>query len=486
MSENTNTTEIVKTTKNIGDDFNLDKHLIALLMKNSFYAGISRRIHKIRTTNMPTAGVTWNRELDSICLYYNPNFLASLTNKQVQNILIHEMFHLIFGHLTNRRKKPHRIWNFACDAAINSIIFTNDKCDVNEQDNDKLPLPGFCIVPGRKYPKDITESDKKEHKDVKTLGDVLENMKPMLASEDYFNQLMKEAPPQSGCGGKCKSCGGTGKKPKGNSSGEPGDGQENGESGSESCPDCGGTGYDCEPRELDDHEGWDDLTEEEREYVQNRVRNIVERAVKDADSSNSWGNIPADLQSEIRRSVSNVVPWRSVIRQFIGTLLPGGRTSSIKKINKRYAYIHPGTKKTRNPLILVAIDQSGSVDDDMLATFFGELTSFAKNIDFDVCAFDCEANAKDIYRWRRGAVPPKTRQKHGGTSFQAPTDVVNSPALRGKYDGLLIVTDGECCAPTSSRVKRGWVLAAGHHLNFESNELQVFVDKSKPMKGVWR
>jgi predicted metal-dependent peptidase len=484
MSENKTTVEITQA-KN-GDDFNLDQHLIALLMKNSFYAALSRRIHKIRTTRMPTAGVTWNRELDSICLYYNPNFLASLTNKQVQNVLIHEMFHLIFGHLTNRRKKPHNIWNYACDAAINSIIFANDKCDVNEQDNNKLPLPAFCIVPGRKYPKEVMESDKKENKDVKTLGDVLETLPMMSASEDYYNRLMKEMPPQQS-GGKCKSCGGTGKKQKSDSGSDSSDSvqHDQNESGDEPCPDCHETGCNGEPRELDDHEGWD-MTEEEREYVQNRVRNMVERAVKDADSSNSWGNIPADLQSEIRRSVSSVVPWRSVLRQFLGTLLPGGRTSSIKKINKRYAYIHPGVKKTRNPLILVAIDQSGSVDDDMLATFFSELTSMAKNTDFDLIEFDCSADPKDIHRWRRNGPPPKARKKCGGTDFQVPTDIVNSPALRGKYDGLLIVTDGECCAPRASRVKRGWVLASNHHLNFDSNELQVFVDKAKPMKGVWR
>lgn len=487
--------ETKNSDKILAENFNLDQHLVSLLMNNSFFGEISRRIHKIRTDRIPTAGVTWNRELDSICLYYNPQFFIKLTNKQIKNVLIHEFYHLIFGHLTNRRKKPHKVWNWGTDAAINSIIFNSDKCDVNEQDNEKLSLPSYCIIPGRKYPKNLKESDKKEHKDVKTLGDVLEKFPQMLASEDYFMRLMQEGQDQSG-NGKCKSCGGTGKKCNGNSSSDhdenndhdDNDSQNNGNSsdGDEPCPDCQGTGFDDEPGELDDHESWDDLTEEEREYVQNRVRNIVTKAVHKADSSNGWGNVPTEMQGEIRRSISNIIPWRAVLKHFLGTLLPGHRTTTMKKINKKYPYIHAGVKKGRLPLLLIAIDQSGSVSDEVLTTFFGELSSLTKNVSIDILPFDCSADMKDIYRWRKGTHHPTKRTKCGGTNFDAPTDVLNSPQLRGKYDGMLIMTDGEAFQPKPSRVKRGWVLGEGQKLNFNSNELQIFVDKAKPIQGAWR
>ena len=48
------------------------------------------------------------------------------------------------------------------------------------------------------------------------------------------------------------------------------------------------------------------------------------------------------------------------------------------------------------------------------------------------------------------------------------------------------MTDGECCAPEASRVKRGWVLSKNHKLMFDTDEIQIFVDDSKPITGAWR
>jgi hypothetical protein len=283
----------------------------------------------------------------------------------------------------------------------------------------------------------------------------------------------------------------------------------NGESDSNSdeymdCPDCGGcgakggcsghggsgSGSDDDLNDMfgmDDHGLWDDIPDDLREYINARIRNVVEKAVTIADQqSNGWGNIPVEIAAEIRRSISRKVPWRSVLKQYIGTTIPGDRMTSIKRINKRYPYIHPGLKRGRRPKLLVAIDQSGSVSDEMMMIFFAELTSLAKNCDIDILPFDCVANEKEIYTWKKGAECPKGRQHAGGTNFDAPTEVANASHNRGRWDGLLIVTDGEAPAPVASRIKRGWVLGPKQKLYFESNELQVFVDQDRPMVGAWR
>ena len=54
---------------------------------------------------------------------------------------------------------------------------------------------------------------------------------------------------------------------------------------------------------------------------------------------------------------------------FIKTSQRAQRRASIKRINRRYAYIHPGKKVQRQAKIAIAIDQSGSVDDGMLSAF---------------------------------------------------------------------------------------------------------------------
>jgi hypothetical protein len=76
--------------------------------------------------------------------------------------------------------------------------------------------------------------------------------------------------------------------------------------------------------------------------------------------------------------------------------------------------------------------------------------------------------------------------KAGGTSFDAPTQFVNDAKNRGRWDGLLVMTDGECSQPMPSRIKRGWVLGAGQKLYFSTNEMQVSMDKGTPTRGAWR
>ena len=48
------------------------------------------------------------------------------------------------------------------------------------------------------------------------------------------------------------------------------------------------------------------------------------------------------------------------------------------------------------------------------------------------------------------------------------------------------MTDGECFAPVSSRVKRGWILGQGQKLQFNSNELTIQLDDGKTFtQGAW-
>ena len=74
----------------------------------------------------------------------------------------------------------------------------------------------------------------------------------------------------------------------------------------------------------------------------------------------------------------------------------------------------------------------------------------------------------------------------GGTDFNAPTNFANSPKNRGRWDGLLICTDGECEAPTASRIKRGYVIGKGRKLLFNTSDIVITMDNNKSVNGAWR
>jgi predicted metal-dependent peptidase len=428
-------------------DFSLDRHLISFLQDSPFFAELSRYIRKVPTDDIPTAAVAYDPKFDDLTLYWNPEFFRGMTDQEIRGVLTHEYYHLVFRHISERRKTPAKMWNVATDLAINSII----------SGHSNMALPDGCLMPGV-FPKAPEGREwTKEEKDAMPIAALIASFPKDQASEWYFEKLKDKVEEE--------------RKKGDNSGGIPHpDGDPMG-------------GLDS----FDDHSAWDEIPEEMKDLVAGKVANAVEKAVKHADSqANGWGNIPAELRDAIRKSVTNIVDWRSVLRQFIGGIARGERTTTIKRINKRYPYIAPGTKRGYVAKLLIAIDQSGSVDDAQLALFFSELSSLTKKVSVTILPFDCAADLRDAFEWKKGTKVEAKRVRGGGTDFNAPTKVANDPKNRGRWDGMLILTDGECSAPGPSRVKRGWVVSPGRKLEFSTNELTITLDPTPKKTGAWR
>ena len=105
-------------------EFDLDLHTYRLLQAEPFFSALSRRIHKTSTTTIPTAGVKMNEGSGNFEMVYNPNFFAKLPDNQKLGVLMHEMYHIIFEHVTGRLPPEgmSKMWNIATDLAINTHI----------------------------------------------------------------------------------------------------------------------------------------------------------------------------------------------------------------------------------------------------------------------------------------------------------------------------------------------------------------------------
>ena len=78
--------------------FNLNLHAARLLMREPFFAALSRRIDKTPTTSIPTAGVRVNPDRAQFELLYNPEFMGALKDEHKLGVLMHEFYHIIFEH----------------------------------------------------------------------------------------------------------------------------------------------------------------------------------------------------------------------------------------------------------------------------------------------------------------------------------------------------------------------------------------------------
>jgi predicted metal-dependent peptidase len=408
--------------------FDLNKHTARLLQKEPFFAALSRRIDKKASTLVPTAGVKVNDD-GNFEMIYNPEFFEKLTDVERAGILKHEFYHLVFEHVTGRLPEEGmtKMWNYATDLAINSHL-------LNE-------LPEGALIPGEGY---------------------FEDMKPGLSAEQYFKLLKDKAEGQDEEQGEGESGqGGEGQSGEGGQSGDPSDGQGSGS----------GQG---EPEPFDDHSGWGEADNTATEIAKQRLKENIKKAAQEASKEGSWGSVPANCRQEILDKLTAKVDWKKVLRYFIKTSQKANRSSTVKRINRRYAYIHPGKKTQRVAKIAISIDQSGSVDDNMLALFFSELNKLANLAEFTVIPFDTRVEEDLIYVWKKGETRKRERVMYGGTCFDAPTEYVNSK----DFDGHIILTDLMAPKPKASKCQRMWMTTEYYARRpyFQTNERIVVVD----------
>jgi len=260
-------------------------------------------------------------------------------------------------------------------------------------------LPEQCCMPGR---------------------GPFEQYEPGMSAEAYLNQLKKEMGDNGG---------------DGNQSGS-GDGSSDGD----------GNG------QFDSHEGWDEASGEVKEIAKERLKQSLKKAAEEA-ASNGWGSVSQDVRKDIMSRITTRVDWRKMLRYFVKTSQRAAKQSSIKHINKRYPYIHAGRKVNRTAKIAVAIDQSGSVSDQMLNAFFNELSKLAKYAEFTVIPFDDQVFEDKVYTWKKGETKKWERVLCGGTNFDAPTEYVN----RKGFDGMLVLTDLCAPKPKPAKCQRMWL-----------------------------
>ena len=401
------------------EDFDIDPHIISLMFSEPFYAKILRGVTKVCTKTIPTAGVL--AKDGDLKMWYNPGFLASLTEKQVRGLLKHEAMHLALMHTTTRRLEPHKIHNWAADLAINSSI-----------PEDELPEGG--LIPGKEFGPLTEEQVAKMGEEAvaryNRMSKFIAELPKGESTEWYFARLMeddqmKEDVQEQGKG----------------QPGEPGEGD--------------GTGPGM-PGEMDNHDGWDELSEEEKELAAAKVKQAVAEAAKECDQKGQWGSVPASIQAEIRKLISKEIPWQAVLKKFVGFTKRSVRSTSWNKLNKKNPMIMPGARKKTTASIAVYIDQSGSVSNKELELLFGELQSLAKHTEFTTFHFDCTVDESSEKVWKKGRGQMPHRTRHGGTDFLA----VQKHAEKNKhrFDGYLILTDGYAPNPGFSRQKRGWVI----------------------------
>lgn len=225
--------------------------------------------------------------------------------------------------------------------------------------------------------------------------------------------------------------------------------------------------------QFDDHSQWggDADGDAAAEIARHRLKEMVKRA-NNAANAQGWGSVTAGTRELINDFLATRIDWRKVLRSFIRASIKANRRSTVRRINKRFPYIHAGSRSERVARLAIAIDQSGSVGDYLLGAFFAELQKLSDLVEFTIVPFDTQVDPDLVYTWKKGEKRPMERVLTGGTCFNAPTEYLN----KHNFDGCIFLTDMEAPKPIASKCQRMWMTnARGVECSFETSERVIEV-----------
>ena len=458
------------------------------------------------TLEVPTIGVGVNPRTLGIEMAYNPLFLRELSEKHLKNVLKHEFYHILLGHITDQeltaraaqvvgKDNAHRFVNIAMDLAINSMICGHGA------DVDALP-EGGCIPTVSPY------EAMPWNKFTEWYLEALLNQQDQEQEQDQDQQ--QDQQDQQGGGGGSGSGSGQGDSSDSSDSPDNSDGEEDGDSGegdqdsdgddgdgdSEGDSDSGGEGQDGDSEGEGQASGNGGQGDESKtpwkssgsglSEAENRARTgqggrgvhegfcsaqDMDAAIADAadnaltamlgqleqemrESGKSWGSVSQQVRGSIlARFRTRPVDWRSLLSQFVGRLAEGDYSTTFTRVNRRLPYAYPGQRVGYTARIGVFVDQSGSMSNELLGLLFSQLDKLSEEIEFVYCPFDNEVFTDHVKTWETGSRPTIQRIGYGGTSFDPAVDY----AVKNGFEGIIMVTDMYAPTPRRSPVPRLWL-----------------------------
>lgn len=87
-----------------------------LLLDNYFFGRLALYLQMVEKPEIPTLAV------DGAHIYYNPQFILSLSEELVTSAIAHEIMHCVFEHIFRRGSRDPFLWNCAGDYAINLVL----------------------------------------------------------------------------------------------------------------------------------------------------------------------------------------------------------------------------------------------------------------------------------------------------------------------------------------------------------------------------
>lgn len=379
---------------------------IQLFETHPLFWALMGQLGKIDATGyVPTMAVGYRGKDPTVFLLYNVHYVAAMSDLKLRFVIIHELMHVGLCHLARIVDLDRQIANLAADLIVNEAnIAEYQKIPDEEQDAITMHWPKLK----RTIEEDGTSTFEPHPQAGELMFPVLKDVVVRDSSmEEIYLRLQSD--PQS-----------LQNFMKGMGAGEFG---------------------------AEQHEHWgsgvyhkDGLTDEQKAAGEKLVKDaIAQLGGKDP------GNVPGELRrliDEIRKVRHN---WRRELTLFAQSVLQDDRESSWRRYNRRLGAASPGHTKKYRARILIAVDNSGSINGPIYNLFMSHIAVLSEILE-EVMVIGCDTRINFQRAIKGGKIPDDMDlSSGGGTCFQPPFDF----ARENDFDGLIYLSDGEGAPPVT-------------------------------------
>ena len=314
----------------------IQKCILQVRRECSFFGSLMLFAQIETTKKLPTAAT------DGRKIFFNEEFLYSLSSKEQNALMLHEVLHIALLHVTRRQNRDPHIWNIAADIVVNDLI----------ERNTSFPLPRGAIT-DRRF----------QDKSVEYIYEAL------LKSKKKYKLVINDI---------------------------------------------------LQPGNSEDNEGdvnlSEPLSQEEVDEIESFWKDKMEilKNSSEHNLSNGKGSLPAGIEQEISTILEPEVDWRHALWKYVGKT-----PADFDDLDRRFIYkgLYLESLLTEAVEVSVCIDTSGSVSDELLMQFTGELKGILRSYPNVKCSlFFADTDLAGPYEIDRIEQMPKAIGR-GGTSF---------------------------------------------------------------------
>lgn len=389
----------------------IKKLRLKIILSDPFFGALLMRLPMIEDPNIPTFCTNGKY------IKYNPCFSESISDEELSAVLVHEVMHCALGHPFRRNNRHTFYWNVAADFAINNYLKEYFDCS-----SVRYKLPKGALV-NKKYK-----------------GKAAEEIYSLITKDKCLN-------PEYGNAAIVDTYSNSGYK---NGKGEiPKPGEFTLEGWVEDCPG----------------------SDSERLDAEAEIKAAVSLALKEAEKQ---GKLPASLERAVGKLLRPSIHWAEALRQFVhqkcridyNWLKPNHKYLP-------YGFLFPSIDGEQTGVIAVAIDTSGSINQNDLTKFLSEVQSIVDDcnpIKLTVIYADCEVQHVDEFT-PGDKITPKAIGG-GGTDFKPAIEYACK--MEETPECIIYFTDGEGYYGNAPSIPILWVMTTDKKAPF--GETIKFID----------